>query len=218
MRLLLVEGESDKSFFQELCRTLELRTSVRVAPPREVQGAHNSKEGVLKLLPTLLKQLQDGLMERIAVVVDADFAQDSGLGYRRTLERIEGIVGPFGFSLAKRSPQQRGLVFANSDGLADLGLWVMPDNRSDGCLEDFLQGCVCQAERSLFGRAQEAVGALPQPRKFKAPQVTKAELATWLAWQRSPGRGLYYAVQEGLLDIEGQPFTGLTDWLRLIYR
>lgn len=218
MRLLLVEGESDKSFFEELCRSLELRASVRVAPPREVQGAHNSKEGVLKLLPVLLKQLQDGLMERIAVVVDADFEHDSGLGYRRTLERFEAIVGPFGFSLAKRPPQQKGIVFTNSDGLADLGLWVMPDNRRDGCLEDFLQGCVCQDELSLFERAQAAVRSLPQPRKFKDPQVTKAELATWLAWQRSPGRGLYYAMQEGLMDVAGQPFTGLTDWLRLIFR
>jgi hypothetical protein len=218
MRLLLVEGESDKSFFQEVCASLGLRTSVRVAPPREVQGAHNSKEGVLRHLPVLLKQFADGSLERLAVVVDADYAQDSGLGCARTLERVEGIVGECGFVLTKRAPQQKGLVFTHPDGLADLGLWIMPDNRQDGCLENFLQTCVGHDEQPLFRRAQEAVRALPLPRRFKDTQVAKAEIATWLAWQRAPGRGHYHALQAGLLDASGQPFAGLVEWLRYIYR
>lgn len=218
MRLLLVEGESDKSFFQEVCRSLGLQASVRVAPPREVQGAHNSKEGVFKHLPVLLKQLSDGSLERLAVVVDADFEQDSGLGCRRTRERVEGILREVGFSPAKRAPQQRGLVFTHSDGFADLGLWIMPDNRQDGCLENFVQTCVGQDEQPLLRRAQDVVGALPSPRRFKDVQVGKAELATWMAWQQQPGRRLYHALQAGLIDVENQPFVGLIEWLRHIYR
>lgn len=106
MRLLLVEGVSDQRFFQQVCRALELHASVRVAPPRDVQGGHNSKEGVFKHLPVLLKQLEDGSIERLALVIDADDPRSSGLGYTRTRERVEEIVGAAGFTLAKRPPLQ----------------------------------------------------------------------------------------------------------------
>lgn len=218
MRLLLVEGVSDQRFFQHVCRTLELRASVQVSPPREIQGGHNSKEGVFKHLPLLLKQLEDGSLERLAVVVDADDPRSSGLGCTRTRERVEEIVRGAGFTLAKRAPLQRGLVFTHPDGFADLGLWIMPDNRQDGCLEDFVQTCVTRAESSFFAQAQAVVARLPTPRRFSDTKLAKAEMATWLAWQADPGRGPYYALEEGLLDVDGEPFRGLAGWLRHIYR
>ena len=37
--MLLVEGEADKNFFEQVCKTLELHTRVTVAPPRDVGGS-----------------------------------------------------------------------------------------------------------------------------------------------------------------------------------
>lgn len=71
-RLLLVEGESDKSFFEEICKTLGLHYIVTVALPKSVGGSYNTKEGVFNHLPNLLKQLCDAQITRLAVVVDAD--------------------------------------------------------------------------------------------------------------------------------------------------
>lgn len=219
MRLLLVEGVSDQRFFQHICRSLDLHASVRVAPPREVQGGHNSKEGVFKHLPLLLKQFEDGSLERLAVIVDADDPRSNGLGYQRTLERVMDIVTPAGFMLPKRPPpQQRGILFTHTDGFADLGLWIMPNNRHDGCLEDFVQACVIPAEQPLFTRAQAVVAALPSPRRFSETKLAKAEMATWLSWQADPGRGPHYAMQAGLLSVDAEPFIGLAGWLRHIYR
>ena len=56
-KILLVEGDSDKSFFKKICKNLSLNTMVQVAPPKEVGGTHNSKEGVFQRLEILLKQL-----------------------------------------------------------------------------------------------------------------------------------------------------------------
>ena len=79
-------------------RSYDCRSSVKVAPPKDLGGTHNSKEGVFNLLGILLPLLliKDGLTH-IAAVVDADYLAQHGLGYQKTIDRITSIVKPFGF-------------------------------------------------------------------------------------------------------------------------
>lgn len=214
--LLLVEGESDRSFFEQVFTLLNLRASIHVAPPRDVGGRFNTKEGLLNHLPILLAQLADGRLKRLSVVLDADFVANSALGFSRTCGRIETQLNEHGFELVKSAPQHHGLVFRHTDGLADLGVWIMPNNRDDGSLEDLLHACVNPNELALFQHAQKAVKTVTSP-KFRPTHITKAELATWLAWQQHPGRGVHHALQEGLFDVACPSFVGLTDWLRRIF-
>ena len=65
----------------------------------------------------------------------------------------------------------------------DIGVWVMPDNQNTGMLEDWAKQCLHPQERALFAHARESVKNLPEPPKFKPLQRSKAEVATWLAWQ-----------------------------------
>lgn len=215
-KLLVVEGESDRSFFEVVCAHLKLHASVRVAPPRDVGGTSNSKQGVINHLPLLANQLADGSLKRLAAVVDADYVATSGLGFRKTLDQIETRLQSTGFTLARRSPQQHGLTFHHPDGLPDMGVWIMPSNREEGSLEDFLRLCVAAHEHPLFTHAQTTVSSLPSP-KFASTQRGKAELATWLAWQQHPGRGPDHALRDGLFDVTTPPFTELSDWLRRIF-
>jgi hypothetical protein len=217
-RLLLVEGMADKRFFEAVCKLQGLDTNVQVAPPMEVGGHYNSKEGVFNHLSVLIKQLGDGRLKRLGLVVDADYKAEYGLGFERTVDRVTEIVTPFGFGLARNvGKPQGGLVFQHSDGLADLGLWVMPDNQKEGMLEDWIKDCIIQAEQLLFQHATKVIESLAQP-KFKSIHRSKAEVATWLAWQETPGHGLYYALKEQLLDPNNTLFLGLTSWLAHMYR
>lgn len=219
-RLLLVEGESDKNFFEKFCKLLALDTHVRVAPPKDVGGGYNNKEGVFNHLPIELQQVADGQLQRLAIIVDADYESASGLGCRRTIERVSEIVRPFKFVLAPNSQNNLGgLRFKHADGFADFGLWVMPNNRDEGMLEDWIKHCVKQDEQTLFQHSTEVVSALPQP-KFKSIHRTKAEVATWLAWQDSPGHGLYRALWEKdiLIDQDNKWYKGLVGWLQGIYQ
>ena len=63
-----------------------------------------------------------------------------------------------------------------------------------------------------------AVQALPEPPKFSPLQRSKAEVATWLAWQKRPGHGLDSAVREGLLDTGSHGYLQLVAWLNQIFR
>jgi hypothetical protein len=49
-------------------------------------------------------------------------------------------------------------------------------------------------------------------------QRSKAEVATWLAWQKRPGHGLDSAVREGLLDTGSHGYLQLVAWLNQIFR
>lgn len=215
-KVLLVEGDSDKSFFEKICKSLSLDTSVQVAPPKDLGGSHNSKEGVFQRLKILLHQLPDEQITHIALVVDADYADQNGLGCQKTIERVTALVTPFGFELEEVESAQDGLFFKNPDYLNKLGLWVMPDNQQEGMLEDWIKSCIKNDESALFHQASEAVDSLSNP-KFKEHSISKAEVATWLAWQKKPGHGLYGVLKDDLLDNTQPSFQAMEQWLKAIY-
>jgi len=214
-KILLVEGESDKNFFEEICKKLNLDTTVQVAPPKDLGGNYNTKGGVLNHLEILLPQLDDGQITNLAAIVDADYIEHGG-GNQKTVERVSEILNPLGFSINANIPAQEGLYFEHPDGLPDFGLWVMPDNNLDGMLEDWIGKCIKNEEKDLFEHAISAVTSLDAP-KFKPHLQTKAEIATWLAWQKTPGRGLSSTIKDSLLDEDHNNFQQLCLWLKHIF-
>ena len=213
--ILLVEGEADRGFFEALCLLLSIPADVRVATPKDTGGAHNTKEGVLShLTKVLLPQLQDGQLERIGVVVDADRAMH-GSGYAATLQRFTEALAQSDF---RPNPAlTSGLVFTHQDGLADLGLWIMPNNADEGMLEDWIKQCLHPGEAGLYQHGEASIDAIPGGPKFQPWNRTKAEVATWLAWQKKPEHGLYNAVQPDLLNTDAPLFKELQMWLAHVF-
>ncbi|MBE0435562.1 MAG: hypothetical protein IBX56_07130 [Methylomicrobium sp.] len=211
-KILIVEGDADKSFFEKVSRKLSINASVKV--PKDLRGNRNSKEGVFEQLKLHLPQLNGGAYSHIAIVVDADYRQYHGLGYQATIDRVSEIVHPYDFELVQNSVH--GIRFKNTEGLADFGLWIMPDNRQEGMLEDFIKRCIKESEQALFQQAMKAVQQISKP-KFSEHLTTKAEVATWLAWQKQPGHGLYGAINDELLDIDSALFNELKQWLLRVF-
>ena len=212
--VLLVEGYGDRDFFEQVCKNLSPKPTVTVATPKDYQPGMNSKEDVFKLLPGLLKRIEAKELERLAVVVDADKAEH-GSGYEKTIARFVQIFTEYGFALEESSTN--GLLFKHSDELADIGVWIMPNNQRDGILEEFIKECVSETEQSLFNYAVQVVESLPEPKKFAKHHYSKAEVATWIAWQKPPEYGLYTAVKNNLLNTENALFQKLQNWLQQVF-
>lgn len=180
-KILLVEGDADRNLFAQLCKSLPFSPEIRVASPRDLNlESRDGKQAVLKQVSILLKDFADletGSQRRLAVVIDADYKAEGGLGYQKTLEQFVNIVGERGFMLVSDSSNTPGLIFRHSDGLPDLGLWVMPNNDNDGMLEDWIKDCIHQDEKPLFTHAESIVEAL-NPKRFKPIHLSKAEVAT----------------------------------------
>jgi hypothetical protein len=220
--VLLVEGEDDKGFFEQVCKSIQLNPAIKVAPPKDYQADYetalrNGKQAALNLLLDLLVELLEEAAptQRLAIIIDADYEQEQGLGYQKTIEQVANRVAEYGFSLVENRTQ--GLCFKHSDGLAEFGLWVLPNNQGDGMLEDFIKACITSTEQSLFNHAIQVVQDVPEPKKFKSHHYAKAEVATWLAWQKPPGRGLYYSVYDNLLDTDHALFQEMEQWLKKIF-
>ena len=216
-KILLVEGESDKLLFSVICNFTQIDPVITVVPPSQIGGAQNSKGGVFAILPTLLNQLPDGTIKRFAVIVDADHPGNYGMGYRKTLDQFAGIVSKSGYNRINPKGLRAGILFGHNDGLSDLGLWIMPDNRTDGSVEDLVKYCIHETDAPLHQNACRAVETLAQPRKFSEFNRVKAEIATWLAWQVTPGQGAHAACRAGLIDRNKDLFVGLTSWLSRVF-
>ena len=215
-KILLVEGRADEAFYSSICNRLGLLPHVKVAPPRNLGGSGNNKEGALNHLEVLINQLADGRVTNLAVVVDADHATLS-LGYVRTVERVTEILARFNFS-PRGNPLHRpgGILYDCPDYPSPFGLWVMPGDRQDGTLEDWVKNIIRAQDNTLLTAACSAVANVDNKR-FKAIHTVKAEVATWLAWQAAPGRGLESSVKEELLDFQSAQFQLLSGWLNAVF-
>ncbi len=219
--VLLVEGEADRSFFEQICKSLRLNPLIKPAAPKDyqndyVQSLRNTKQGVLNLLDNLLAELLDesAVTKCLAIVIDADYESVNGLGYEKTIEQVCKIAKHHDFALAETN--SHGLCFKHDDEAAEFGLWIMPCNRDEGMLEDFIKVCVKTDERLLFNHAKNIVQAI-EAKKFASHHHSKAEVATWLAWQKKPGHGLYAVVRDDLLDVDHALFQELKSWLKQLF-
>ncbi len=229
--LLLVEGSNDKRFFEEFCKKCNLDTEVLVAPPRELTAgdAYDSKQGCIKHLPLQFKRLRNGAITRLGLVLDADQISDGG-GFAKTIEQIAATIQvaatidpKLGFAAHPTSLSNGGLIFPNNNGLADFGVWIMPNNASEGILEDWISQTILKEGKAhtLLTHAESTVAALPNIlgiTPFTPSQRKKAEIATWLAWQEKPGMGLSYTIKAELLDQTTLQYIGLEEWLKHVFQ
>ncbi len=216
-KILLVEGEADKSLFSAICYEGRLGVNVKVGSPLDFCGDGCGKGNALKLLPTLLEQMRDGQIRRLAMVIDADFKDADGLGFHETLKKVAVILKDHGYKVSTTLKSRTGgYCIKHSDGLPDFGLWIMPNNASDGLLEDFIKNSISDTQKDLLKTAVDAVEKLKTP-LFKPIHRSKADVATWMAWQKIPGQALQGVVGGKLVDFSSGEAKQLIDWLHGIY-
>lgn len=170
--VVLVEGGDDKYVIDALLTSwaVDSRPIVKYA-----RGDAN--------LPTLMRDhLKSEKLASLAVVIDADQT-----AAETRWESLRGSV-PL---LQQLATGWRHVPFEDTvtreDGLPNIkfGLWMMPDNQNSGTLEDFLRPLIPTSDIWTF--AQEASEeAKSKGAEFSDTKLVKAQLHTWLAWQKKP--------------------------------
>lgn len=214
MKVLLVEGQADRRFFEACLRVAGFSAvDVKVKPPLDYGAGGDGKGNALSLLPELVKQMEDGGITHLGVVVDSDHDTNHE-GFAVTGARIVAILDSLGYAVPKAlGPRIDGYKFTHRDGLPSLSCWIMPNNSSDGFVEDFVTQSVEATESDLLTYARQVVSKLPRV-KFETWHTTKAEVAAFLAFQTSPGQQLAGAVGSNLLNFESGLGRRLVDWLK----
>ena len=230
-QIIVVEGEADRQVIECLCQVMAISPQIKVFPPKDltllelaeldsgVSQVKNSKTGVYNILASLLKRLEQGDIENLAIIVDADQTGHNSGGFDETLKQIQQRLSPY-----QLTNTSNGLIFTHPQGGFPIGVWIMPNNQDDGMIESWLAQCIHDNENSLFDKAKNNTPQLAENPKFAEHHRIKAEVATWLAWQKKPSIGLYSAFvrdkrtyQPLLLNTQSAAYQNLMSWLHSIF-
>ncbi len=138
----------------------------------------------------------------LGIVVDAD--EDREARWRSITGRLlsAGIQAP-------RAIEPSGTII---EGSPRVGIWLMPDNQSEGELEDFVAGLVPDSD-PVWPLATTYIRDIPpKDRKFKQKKELRATLAAWLATREDP-RQMGLAITSRDLDASRPPAPDFVGWL-----
>lgn len=97
-----------------------------------------------------------------------------------------------------------------------VGVWLMPDNKSPGELEDFVAQMIPDGD-SVWPLAQQYIEDIPEPdRKFAATKTRRAEVYAWLATRKNPGP-MGAAIGKHDLTTDGTVCREFSRWLRRLF-
>lgn len=199
---LLVEGNDDQDFFKAYCQKLGL-PSVDVFPPKKIDA--NTGDGwgnLVKNLPILLAQIKAGDIDKLGIILDADFPPENNGGFTKRHELVSSQLKEAGYVIPSKLTFNKGDIFVHSDGLPNVGLWIMPNHQVNGMLESFIESIITSDanQPKLIAHASSVISKLPVTLFDAQLRTIKAKIFTWRAWQTRPGLPLNKALNDGILD------------------
>jgi len=203
-RLVLVEGKDDEHVVKHLCRAHGIDVDFDVE--------HPSEDGIERLLDQVPTRLKESDLERLGVLMDADENAQSRWEQLRDRLRNAGHGG------IPDLPNQSGTILDVGDEYRSvrLAIWIMPDNRLPGMIEDFLAFLVPQHD-AMLPRVDRFLDQIPvRERLFPHAHLPKARIHAYLAVQREPGKPLGLAITFKYLDATRQLVQPFVQWIRAV--
>jgi hypothetical protein len=148
-------------------------------------------------------------LDRLGVVLDAD--HDVSACWQQAIDRFgkEGVAFP-------PTPDPAGTVVQTMDGKR-FGVWLMPDNRVPGILEDFLATLVPPNDPTW----SHALSATHDARALGAPlataDISKGVLHAWLAWREQSGVPFGTALTSSVLRHDSTLAIAFVGWFRRLF-
>jgi hypothetical protein len=235
---LIGEGPDDVAVFVALVKrySLPLADRDKEAPDKLLIDCPGGDAAVLRALRdlgdeedqrliehvrTLLKTRDLTAEDRFGIVVDADHpkAADPDDGFRRRWVQLKENLRILGYSDVPDDPDPTGtIVGTNQADRPWVGVWMMPDNRSPGKLEDFARRLVRSGDETLWDYASQTTsGSSSQGAKFAPKDYIKAHVHTFLAWQDVPGVPMGLAITKQFLDADSAGARDFVSWLCRLY-
>jgi len=192
-RLLLVEGDDDAHAIRNLLGEHDIPAAFisKASPDHAV--ALKQVDSVDDFPPAIRNELKVGPgLSVLGVVADADRSPESEW---RSVWNALHAHGERPALPELKSDGWVGSVPTYEHDEIPAGVWIMPDNVSEGALEEFAMHLVPD-EDQLWDYSRRVIDGLPE-RRFDDNDEGKAQVHTWLAWQETPrepiGRALTQA-------------------------
>lgn len=209
--ILRVEGKDDTHAIVHLL----LRHGVDCKNiPVSIKHAHGngdeSSGGADPLLAGMRTDVMASTGRSVGFVLDADEVPGD------RWNAVCGRLKPVGLTLPDEIPPEG---FVGDAGLvqARVGVWLMPDNRRSGALEEFLRDLV-ESDDPLLPLADTSTQhAKEQGALFPDSDRRKAILHAWLAWQERPGVPYGIAIQAKYFGHDSAAALAFVEWFRRVF-
>lgn len=200
---LLVEGANDKYFVAELMKHHGVNYDhAEVGMPyiRDCGG-----------LPSLLSETEVSLLryQHLGIVLDTDTDQPSD-----RWNKIAEMIRSAGWDASTEIPKDG---FVSERNGRTVGVWLMPDNASEGYLEG-LVGMLIPPDDLVWDFSKSCTNeARGKGAPFRSDLSLRASLYTWLAWREKPGRPIGEAIARGWLDANAEAALRFANWFKRVF-
>jgi len=217
--VLLVEGQDDQYFFQTYSEKVLSNNALEVYPPKAAAPTTGNGWGnLIKNLPILLGELKNGNIDKLGIILDADYPPDNSGGFSERYNKVIEKLKTAGYIIPTAANAGKGDIFQHSNGLEPIGLWIMPNHQDNGMLENFIESMITSIQqKSLLNHAQKSIDDLPVTLFDKQLHTAKAKIFTWRAWQTEPGLSPNKALNDSLLDLDQTTAANFTRWLQTVF-
>jgi hypothetical protein len=197
---LLVEGNDDQHVVWALCKKYNIPENFDVI---DCEGI----DKLIKQIPVIFKSSE---ITTIGVIVDAD----TDLQTRWNLLKIK--LSKIGFDFPDNIPEQ-GVITTNN--IQKIGVWLMPDNNTNGTIEDFIVFLVPKEDKlmSVVDTTLENIEA-KKLNKYSPVHKSKAKIHTWLAWQEMPGTPMGQSITKEYLFTDKETCQNFINWLTELFK
>lgn len=205
--ILLVEGPDDRSAITGL---MDKHHVVRNFEFVIATGIDN----LLQKLDLYLKNA--AAYGIIGVVVDADKNVDA-----RWQQLRDRLMKTGKYSCKKMPLAEEGMIVEADEPEQDakVGIWIMPDNKYQGTLENFLLEMVPENDELMEEVENELVRLeTNKVKRYRDIDRNKAKVHTFLAWEENPGTSLYTAVVSRILNPDADIAKLFMDWMKRLYQ
>ena len=200
---LLVEGNSDKRVIDALCKQNQLSELFSFTFPE--------KGGIENLIQILPRKLEEPNLITLGIVVDAD--ENVAARWQALTNKLQA----FGYQNIPSILPEDGWIDTQSD-LPKIGVWIMPDNKLPGMLEDFVSYLI-PSEDKLKDRAEAILKQIEieNINVYSLTHSQKAFIHTWLAWQKTPGMPMGQAITAKALSNNSEIANIFITWLKRLF-
>ena len=167
-------------------------------------------KGIDTLFAELPVRLRQPGIDTLAIIVDADTEINNRWSTIKSIFFKSGIVIPDEINAG-------GLIVKSED--ITIGVWIMPNNKLNGMLEDFISFLIPK-EDELLPIAQQTLETIESRtlNKYITSHKSKALIHSWLAWQESPGTPMGQAITKKFLTTDEATCQKLMGWLQTVFQ
>jgi hypothetical protein len=222
-RILFVEGFDDQHTIWAICEQLKVEETFKIIVPDgegkipKKDARQNELGGIDNVLKATRLSLIAGLsaVERIGIVIDAD----ENLNAR--WQSVSSLLEKAGYKDLPTSPDSDGTI-VKQEFLPTFGVWIMPNNKIDGMLEDFLEFLVPDKATSLIWAkavkcSREVLEEIEEEKRFGDIHLSKAQIHAYLAWQKECGKAFGLSITAKYLQADNPNCENFVNWLKHLF-